>query len=49
MDEELKTVTVTCRTPGCENADVPITLEVPVDVSRVYCGACSTIAGDVEP
>ncbi len=48
-NEELPTsiYDVTCRTEGCENAD--ITIRVPADpvTPFVVCGACSTTIGDV--
>lgn len=33
------TVTVTCHTTGCENADIPITITT-VEGAQVVCGPC---------
>jgi len=33
-------VTLFCRTEGCENEGVPITLEVPLDTNYAFCGPC---------
>lgn len=41
-------VTATCHTDGCDNADQPITLNVP-DVSdpAVLCGVCTQPITDI--
>lgn len=38
--------TVTCRTEGCENADIPIVLEVD---QLVMCGVCGEFITDIDP
>lgn len=38
--ENLTAVTLVCRTQGCENEGLPITLEVPDDTRFAFCGAC---------
>jgi hypothetical protein len=39
-------MTVTCRTPGCDNADVPLVLTV-VQPPYVVCGVCGQQITDV--
>lgn len=46
-DPELVTVTVTCHTNGCGNADAPIELQVPADVGGFVCGVCGQTIEDV--
>lgn len=36
----MRTVTLTCHTPGCGNAAAPIPLDVDPDVSAFACGVC---------
>lgn len=43
----MRTLTVTCRTPGCGNADAAITLEVDDDVEGALCGVCGRPIDDV--
>lgn len=42
---ELPMRTVTCRTPSCENADIPITLPC---AELVLCGACAVEITDIQ-
>lgn len=46
--DETRTLTVTCRTAGCGNADIDIVLQVPVDPPDlpVYCGVCGELISE---
>lgn len=46
MEDELPLRTVTCRTTGCENAHIPITLPCG-DVAQ--CGVCLQLITDIVP
>ncbi|MGM7422784.1 hypothetical protein [Cellulosimicrobium sp. CpK407] len=39
-DEDRITWIVTCRTPGCENADQPVHVLAPEHEPHVVCGPC---------
>ena len=47
--DETRDAVVTCHTPGCSNAAVPITLVVPTDPPDpfVVCGVCSQPITDI--
>jgi hypothetical protein len=53
VDEERAEFTVTCRTEGCENADIGIVVECGISVidsdsgARVMCGPCGARITDV--
>lgn len=47
MDEEMLTRWLTCHTDGCSNAEQPIEMTYPADVSAHVCGVCSTPINDV--
>ncbi len=56
MEEiDFETVTVTCRTKGCLNKDLPIEIAIPVNIpsAGVYCGGgCQNLlhaGNDIEP
>ena len=44
--DEFVTVTLTCHTPGCENADIPVTMDCPVGSLKI-CGPCGQEITDV--
>lgn len=45
----------TCRTPGCENADLPVQVDEPVQLEgfpmpdlHVICGVCGLEIADIQ-
>lgn len=45
----MRTVTVTCETPGCGNRGHEVPLEVDAEVTLFLCGVCGAALDPVEP
>lgn len=49
MEDTFVDYSVVCRTPGCGNADIAITIQALAENPQVICGVCAQSITDITP